>query len=313
MLYDGLGIYDQMSIDGGMYEAPDLVVGPGATLATTGTATIDSFTRFRESSTTSISGTLVLKGQSQVWSAATFTGGGEILNDSAAVFEAEGTVGVHFVNAGRVEPGMSGDGVDTLTLPGFEQTASGVLAVDLASDGPTPGVSFDQLVVDAAADLAGGLEVGAVGGFVPESGDSFKVLTAGSVTGGFGTLTVNITLPDGLTMVDVQDANSVTLVAAHGGDLDLDGAVSFLEAATTVAHIGLSPAGWADGDSDRDGDVDLDDADWAVSSYLGVAPPEAPASTTFARVEGVPEPGTLALLVGGAGAVLLVRRRRRVA
>jgi hypothetical protein len=309
MLYDGLGIYNGMAINGGTYEAPDLVVAPGGTLTTSGTATIDSFTRFRESSTTSVSATLVLKGQSQVWSAATFTGGGEILNDSAAVFQAEGSVGVDFVNAGRVEPGMSGDGIDTLTLPNFEQTASGVLAVELAADGGTPGVDFDQLVVDVEADLAGELEVGAVGGFVPESGDSFEILTADSVTGSFDTLTVDITLPDGLTMVDVQDANSVTLVAAYGGDLDLDGAVSFLEAATAVAHIGLSPAGWADGDSDRDGDVDIDDADWAVSSYLGVAPPEAPASSSFTRVEGVPEPGAMSLLaIGGLGALL--RRRR---
>jgi hypothetical protein len=81
------------------------------------------------------------------------------------------------------------------------------------------------------------------------------------------------------------------------GDLDFDGQVTFLECATVVARIGMSPAIWDDGDFDGDGAVTVDDADAAVDSYAGWP---APPST-------IPEPVSISLLCAGFAAIL--RRR----
>ncbi len=91
-----------------------------------------------------------------------------------------------------------------------------------------------------------------------------------------------------------------TILGTLHGDLDLDGQVSFLEAATTVANIGMSDAGWVDGDLDADGLVTLADAQLAVDNYTLVHGTTPPSLT-------VPEPATLVLL---ALATPLVTRRR---
>lgn len=84
------------------------------------------------------------------------------------------------------------------------------------------------------------------------------------------------------------------------GDLDGDGAVSFLEAATAVANIGRTDASWSDGDFDGDGAVTVSDAELAVDAWTP-SPPAAPSA--------VPEPGSIVLL-GAAAAGLAFRRRR---
>ncbi len=63
------------------------------------------------------------------------------------------------------------------------------------------------------------------------------------------------------------DDYSESMMVALEGDLNLDGQVSFHEAAVAVANIGLTGAGWADGDGDGNGTVEVGDAQAAVGNY----------------------------------------------
>ncbi len=86
------------------------------------------------------------------------------------------------------------------------------------------------------------------------------------------------------------------------GDLDMDGVVSFDEAATVVANIGMTDARWIHGDADLDGVVELAEAQAAVSAYDG------PAAVALL----IPEPASaLLLLVGSLSLAVPMRRRPR--
>jgi hypothetical protein len=94
--------------------------------------------------------------------------GGDLTGDGRVV----GTV----VNSGgTVRPGS---GIGTLTLTNtYTQTAGGTLAIELGATG------YDRLVVGTTANLGGTLAVSTVGGFVPNFGDAFDVISYGSNSG----------------------------------------------------------------------------------------------------------------------------------
>jgi hypothetical protein len=97
-----------------------------------------------------------------------------------------GTVIGSVLNAATVRPGTGGPGI--LTVNGrYTQTASGVLAIDLA--GTTPGTGYARLAVGTLATPGGTLAVSTVGGYLPNFGDTFDVVTFGSETGNFDTYT----------------------------------------------------------------------------------------------------------------------------
>jgi hypothetical protein len=95
-----------------------------------------------------------------------------------------GAVFANVVNGGTVRPGSGGPGV--LTIAGaYTQTAAGVLDIQLG--GTAPGSGYDRLLDTASATLGGTLTVSTVGGFLPNFGDFFDVLTFGIHTGDFAT------------------------------------------------------------------------------------------------------------------------------
>jgi Putative Ig domain/PKD domain/RTX calcium-binding nonapeptide repeat (4 copies) len=123
--------------------------------------------------------------------------------------EGNGTVDVGagtLVSAGTVRPGSP---VGALTVLGnYTQTASGTLAIELA--GTTPGVSFDQLVITGTANLDGTLAVSALGGYLPNFGDSFRVLTFASSSGQFANY-VGLDLGSSRLLVPVYNPTDLTL------------------------------------------------------------------------------------------------------
>src|SRR5262249_14148032 len=77
------------------------------------------------------------------------------------------------VNGGTIRPGS---GIGTLTITGrLTQTASGTVEIEIG--GTTPGTGYDRLTVGTVANLGGTLAVHTVGGFLPDFGDSFDVIT----------------------------------------------------------------------------------------------------------------------------------------
>ena len=101
-----------------------------------------------------------------------------------------GTVTGNVINGGQVSPGGVGK-AGVLNITGnYTQNAGGILNIDLG--GTTAGTQFDQLAVTGVASLAGTLNVGPINGFSPSNGNSFKVLTFGSVSGSFTTQNLQI-------------------------------------------------------------------------------------------------------------------------
>ncbi len=81
-------------------------------------------------------------------------------------------------------PGAAG----TLTISGtYTQNAGGTLDIELG--GTSPGSSYDQLVVGTAA-LGGTLQLTLINAFTPTVGQQFTILTAGSLSGTFSTVTL---------------------------------------------------------------------------------------------------------------------------
>jgi hypothetical protein len=108
-------------------------------------------------------------------------------------------------DGGTVRPGTS---PGTLTVTGnYSQGASGTLETEI--QGTTPGTQFDRLAVNGSATLDGTLAIVNAPAFTPELTDTFKILTAGSRSGEFATLTG--TQANGRTYSARYDSDGVTL------------------------------------------------------------------------------------------------------
>lgn len=95
------------------------------------------------------------------------------------------------------------------------------------------------------------------------------------------------------------------------GDTDLDGDVDFTDFNNLANNYGTGTT-WGEGDFDGDGDVDFTDFNllannYGLSSALGASLGAAAPVGAVAAVAAVPEPSSLAMLLGGA--CLLGRRR----
>ena len=183
--------------------------------------------------------------------------GNTLTNAPGGTISGTGTLnvsGVSFTNEGAVSPGLS-SGI--LNLAGdYTQSPSGTVRVEIG--GPTAGTGFDQLNITGNANLDGTLSVGLIGGFIPISGDSFRVLTFGSGAGGLAA--INDEDPsDGVSFDPIFDAVGVTLQASVVSvspvartDLDGDGKIGPLDLRLVMKKFDTSDG---TADVDRDGRV----------------------------------------------------------
>jgi hypothetical protein len=118
-------------------------------------------------------------------SGGTLSAGGGV-NLEGGTLSGTGAVNGNVTNSGLVSPGGAG-AAGTLTIDGdYTQTGTGVLLIDLGGLGA--GTDYDQLVVSGRATLGGTLLVKLIGGFQPQAGDAFAIVTYGSHSGTFTTL-----------------------------------------------------------------------------------------------------------------------------
>ncbi|MCK6458133.1 MAG: hypothetical protein L6Q92_16585 [Phycisphaerae bacterium] len=142
--------------------------------------------------------------------------------DNQGTLAGVGTIAANVTNSGVVAPGVS---PGTLTITGnYTQAASGMLVIEIG--GHAPGVEFDRLDVSGTALLDGALDASLISTFVPNLGDSFTFLVAGSSSGTFITLNVPC-LAAGSLMAPVYHTTSVELLVepATSGDMDCNCAV----------------------------------------------------------------------------------------
>jgi len=157
-------------------------------------------------------------------------------NNQAGSIKGSGTINGPVTNAGTVGPGNS---AGTLTVAGtYSQTSLGSMNIELG--GLTPGTEYDRLAISGAASLNGWMNVSAINGFVPSLGQTFTVLTAGSVTGAVGPISV-FNFPPGLTVSATYNPTSVVLTVVAGantlGDLNCDNVVDTLDIPAFVTAL----------------------------------------------------------------------------
>ena len=157
---------------GTLYYAGDFTLTNGAALLVDRLGTLTIAGGFMQSGgSTILSGGTLAVGSGIFLRGGTLSGAGQIIGDvfnSASIMVGDATT------------------AGTLNINGnYTQTADGLLMLKL---GGTAAGRFDQLVVSGSAALAGTLRVTLFAGYMPASGDSLRVLTAGTRTGTFDTL-----------------------------------------------------------------------------------------------------------------------------
>ncbi|HEY2799603.1 MAG TPA: autotransporter-associated beta strand repeat-containing protein [Chthoniobacterales bacterium] len=138
----------------------------------------------------------------------------DVIVNTGGILGGAGAVGsVTVNNGGTISPGDP----KTLTVNGdYEQNSGATLTV--AIGGTTTG-SYDQLHVTGHATLADGavLKLNFINGFAPHTGDTFDLLSFGSLTGSFGTIQV-VGLADGFQYkVETDHHKHIQLTALSDG------------------------------------------------------------------------------------------------
>ena len=195
----------------------------------------------------------------------------------------------------------------------FSSRDGSMVEFDLSSAG-VGGTDYDLLAVTGNATLlGGGIDIALDGGFVPQLGDGFDVITSDGLTGAFDNASVTVA-----ALADVNgqavslavlyeddggdgnaDLDNVRVMATYTGDANGDGAVGPTDLTALKLAWLTSDATWQTGDFNYDGQVGPADLTAQKLNWLVSIPP-AP--------ESVPEPASLGLLVLGA---LAMGRRRR--
>jgi hypothetical protein len=175
-----------LSLQGTGSNSGTLSIGNGSTVNVTG-------------SLTQTAGTLMLASGSSLTTTTSLVLQGGILSGL-------GTITGDVTNTGgNVIVGDSGTSVGILTITGnYTQGPGGTLSVKIG--GAMAGTQYDQLAVGGTATLNGTLNVTLIGGFTPNSGDTFQPLTSIAETGTFASLT-----GDGTMFADSYAAGGVTL------------------------------------------------------------------------------------------------------
>jgi len=189
-----------------------------------GITTIGTGVAFNNSGTVEVqSGMLAFNGGFTQTAGATKLSGGAIsstgtLNILGGELSGSGTIDGSLLNAaGLVSPGNS---PGTLFIHGdYTQNTAGSLLIEIA--GEQPGV-FDTLTISGNALLDGTLDIDFLNGFLPSYGDTFQILSFGSLTGRFADIE-GLTFgsgehfevaysPNGLTLTAVPEPDSLMLV-----------------------------------------------------------------------------------------------------
>lgn len=203
-------------------------------------------------------------------------------------------------NEGDLRPGFS---PGTMVFGG-DLSFGPLASLEIEIGGTMPGAEFDRVTVADSVFIDGTLDVTTINGFSPTlPGQSFTILTSGSLAGTFSGITgaPSVLLPGLFWKMTYTPTSAILSTSALPGDIDLDGDVDRTDAARLSQFFGReSESIWTTGDFDNDGRTTL--ADWAaLQTHLGQALPRL-------SPVAVPEPSTLLLMFSAAVSLHVVRR-----
>lgn len=222
-------------------------------------------------SNTNLAGDLHLaNGRTNIDVGANFAGGGALINAEGSQLNLSDGLNLPVLveNRGSLDTGI--DTAGQFTGLSLQQEATGTLQIDLEGTGLN---DFDILTLTGQAQLDGQLRVDLIGGFHPELGDSFTILSAvGGVSGTFASIIAPILAP-GLVMDVIYNPTNVRLQIGEQSllecDLNGDGSADAADAGIMFGNWGNAGAG----DCNGDGIVDAADAGQLFSEWTGDAVP----------------------------------------
>lgn len=175
-------------------------------------------------------GTFVLTGASSFSGGVAVSDGTLLVNNSSG--SATGTGGVTVKSGGTLGGTGSAAGLTTvesggtvapgasageLNLGGVTFNTGSTFAVQLG--GTTPGSGYDRLDVTGTATLAGTLDLSYINPFTASPGQTFVILTAGTLVGTFD----SVTYPDGQVWFIEYDTGTGEVIVGPCNDSDSDG------------------------------------------------------------------------------------------
>lgn len=200
-------------------------------------------------------------------------------------------------HAAIIAPGHS---TGVLTIDGAAAMKAGsIFRADLEDHASPAGSGYDQLVVTGVFSAGGELDLVANAGFAPEVGDSFDIILADEINGGFDSV-AGASLADGIGLSVSYLPTTIRLTAGIQGDLNGDGQVGAQDLDLLLANWGRDTlAGdWAAGDADGNGLVGQGDLQRVIDHW----------GNNSSNTGTVPEPASALLL--GLGTLVISRRRR---
>jgi hypothetical protein len=208
-------------------------------------------------------------------------------------------------NGGTLAPGDSIGATETnIAAPNIGQThvfgdltlSSGTLQIELSSL-----AAFDKLFVDNVATLGGSLAVSTLGGFTPSNGNSWQIITSGSIAGSFSSITAGYTVQ--------QQGNNLILFFGNptlAGDYNGDGIVNAGDYVTW--RRAMATGGTLLNETASPGVVDQADYEAWRANFGATNSPGSGSSATFGAV---PEPTTSTLLALACLSAICRKIRRR--
>jgi hypothetical protein len=158
--------------------------------------------------TTTVDGTLADAGTAGV----SLTGG---------TIQGAGTIKANVSNGATVSAGDAGK-AGLLSITGtYTQLSSGTLSANVG--GTTVGTQFSQLKITGKASLGGTLAVTLINSFTPTVGQTFTVLTAGSISGTFSNTTIAINSTEQFDISYTSTGVVLTVVATGGSNSNKSG------------------------------------------------------------------------------------------
>jgi hypothetical protein len=168
----------EIALQGGGTITGSLNAAAGGTLEfDSGTYDLDDSSSITGSGNLELANATVNDAGSYDISGSTTIGAGSELNFTGGKWNSSGDVS----NEGTLS--LAPGGLDV--TGNYTQSGTGTLQIGIA--GLSPGLQYGQLNVSGHANVAGSLVIDLLNGFVPQTGDSFEVLTSSTTTGGFDT------------------------------------------------------------------------------------------------------------------------------
>ncbi len=320
MLSSGLFNRGVILLTGGTYIAPDFTQA-GTLLVREHTSTLDSESLFIAESVTQLLSDLEIVGMATFDPGASVTGSGRLIITDGALVMGEGNLDVEVVNAGDLEPGNS---PGTFRAAEYTQTATGRLGIEIhivpspdggghdhdhEHGGDPSGIEedmirFDELRITGQATLAGTLGVSLSGTGVPQVGQEFEFLTAGSIAGGFERLEVP-NFDHGVTLRILPRITGVSLMAIEYvlGDMNGDGVVDAFD--VSLFELALADPAAYTLETGLSADIIGDISGDGVLNAFDVGPFEM----LLAGGPPIPEPASAVLILAASGMAATRRRR----